>query len=706
MFQSQKGYHQVGKVKIIIFTKMDLYNLNKIHMNYFCITTWGRYLSLVAIFFGHSLYFNAQPILGEELLNQYNDTIDLLWFDEELSKSISKAPYYSLLEKKMLKKQIDLKRLPKSKKVLAANYGETGIPEHRDLFFQRYPFLRDDSVALAELEVAGAYGQLEWPINKDALEVYESFITQNAPSYAAFQVLQKLLADDIQSKNWEPALELVKQYKIHFGDDERFNQLFRILALPIDNQVIPAYLGGVNSRHEEYCPVIAPDGETLYFCRNEREKEQVYFAEKELDGWTDGETLGLQRRGNQVPLALSTDGNSLLLFERGKIKMTKKIKDGWSTPVPFSSAVNSASWQGSATLSSDGKVIIFAARRDDVIGVASSQNVDLYISFLQKDSSWSVPENIGFELNTSFSERTPFLHPDMETLYFSSSGHGGLGGMDVFVSRRLDDSWLNWSIPQNLGKDINTSEDDWGYVISTEGDLAYFSTSHPVHKDLDLFQVSVPENYRPQQISSIRGKLLSRKGEPIEADILVEDLNTQALFSSLRSDPKDGSYFLLLPKGKLYGYTVSKPGYFPTSGNIDLQDENTHANLELDIELTTVEEMAVEELSLPVDNLFFAYNESVIKPSSFPALNRLADVLLANDYHIIIEGHTDNVGGEVYNKTLSKSRADAVKSYLIRKGCDQSKISIEAYGKSRPIAENSSEEGRQKNRRVAIRLKK
>ena len=331
---------------------------------------------------------------------------------------------------------------------------------------------------------------------------------------------------------------------------------------------------------------------------------------------------------------------------------------------------------------------------------------NIFVSLLQEDGTWGPPIELGPTINTSLCDRAPFLHPDMKTLYFCSNGHGGLGEMDVYRSRRLrEDSWTEWSEPENLGKEINTIGDNCWYIISTDGQTAYYTARIDSTKE-DIYQLPLPAHLRPNKVATVSGVLTDKKGQPLDAEIIWEDLSTHQRVGSSRSNPTDGSFFIVLPQGKIYGYYIDKDGFFPVAENIDLREEKDMVEVNRDIQVVTYQQMIDEQIPMPLNNLFFPTGQSSVLPESQSELRRMAKIIRDINAKVEISGHTDNVGNDNANQLLSEQRAKAVYEFLVNEGCDPKLLQWKGYGKNKPIADNQTEEGRQKNRRVELRFVK
>ena len=626
--------------------------------------------------------------------------------DQALSKAVVQMPLITKIESEI--RGIDRRKLPNTIKVIYLYHFYTG--EWGDLigFQNRYPEYAESFDVQRAITLAKMAPDLELGYTDDRYEEYENYIRLAAPVHKAYQALQKMIRGDIEEKRWSAAAKTVEQFAPAFGEnDSRITHLLEILQRA-DENIIPVSLGEiVNSYDGEYAPVISADGQQLYFCRNIDNNEEIYVSEKKNAQWDT--PIAIEElntlENHEAPLALSTDGSTLMMYDNGIVEYTNKGPNGWTKPQHFFIGEREPEWQGVTTFSEDQQIAILAAKTINIIGPRNEDNIDLFVSYKQEDGSWGAPINLGTQLNTPFEDRCPFLHPDQRTLYFSSSGHGGLGQLDVFITRRIGDGWEEWSEPINLGKEINFPGYDWGYRISTDGKLAYFSTSHPYRKE-ELYQVEVPERFRPQPVSTISGRISGLDGAAINPRLQIEDLTTGEIIKEVIPDPSTGDFIITLPSGILYSYTITGEGLYPISNNLDLRAKETIVKLTEDIEVPTIEQIQEGGLILPIKNLFFDTDKHQIKSASYSSLNRLAKLVKNYNLQVEIAGHTDDVGTATYNKTLSQNRADAARTYLINQGVDASQISAVGYGLTQPVATNKTDLGRAQNRRVEIRFKK
>ena len=488
--------------------------------------------------------------------------------------------------------------------------------------------------------------------------------------------------------------------------------LCSLLLIPSRAEVEVTRLSdAINSEDgSEYVPVISADGKTLLFCGQFRDdsigREDIFISH-----WTDGKwSKATPLRElctedfNEAPLALSADGTKMILFKSGMLYTSIKGADQWLNPVQMSDKINISNWQADAMLTSDGKAMLFAAKKQgDYETIAS---VNIFVSLSDEHGEWSTPIDLGPTINTGFTDRSPFLHPDMKTLYFSTNGRETRGGLDVYMSTRLrDDSWTEWSEPVSLGKEINTVGADCWYKISTDGQLAYFAKEGN-NGMYDIFSVTLPEHLRPTPVATISGKLTDPQGNPVSTVMRWENLETHEQVGVSQTDPTDGAFFIVLPEGKNYGYYIDDTTHFPIANNIDLREKKEAMHIENNITVTPIKQMIEEQIPMPLNNLFFATNEYTLQPASINELERVAAILKDHPYKVEIGGHTDDVGSDAANQKLSELRAEAVKEWLVEHGIEAKRLSAKGYGESKPVTSNATEEGRRRNRRVEIRFTK
>lgn len=491
--------------------------------------------------------------------------------------------------------------------------------------------------------------------------------------------------------------------------------------------VIEALDKNVNSDYTEYNPLLSPDGKTMYFSRKNHpeniggveDKEDIWYSELGPDGkWTLAKNMGPQfnNPGPNFVNAVTTtpDGQTSLVLgnkylPNGKmvsgVSVSNNINGVWTPPQPVV-IENDYNYNEKANyfLSNTRKSLIMSVERDDSHG-----GRDLYVSFQKEDNSWSEPLNLGGVVNTANEESAPFLAADDKTLYFSSNGFSGFGGADVYMSQRLDDTWTNWSEPQNMGPDINSSQEELFFNIPSSGEYAYYSRSIG-ESNADIFRVKLPIYKNPDPVVLVKGKLIDAKtGKPIGAKIIYERLPDGKEIGIAYSNPETGEYQIVLPGGQKYGVRAEAEGHISTNQNLDLTAYTKDGNLEAPvITLAPIEVAAIEpSTSIVLNNIFFDFDKAVLKPESFPELNRIVKLMNERPAMTVeVTGHTDATGPAQYNMGLSERRAKAVTGYLIKQGITADRIATLYYGETKPIESNNTREGRAKNRRVEFTIVK
>lgn len=470
----------------------------------------------------------------------------------------------------------------------------------------------------------------------------------------------------------------------------------------------------INSKYSEYHPSITVDNQTIVYTRMRpadeltdnggSQVEEDFFMSIKKDGnWLPCISVGppLNSHGNEGAHCLSPDGRFIFFtgcerpggYGSCDLYISEYRGKKWTEPTNLGESVNSGSWEAQPTVSADGQELIFVSKRKEGKGMA-----DLWCSKRQADGSWGLAFNLGDSLNTDMEEFGPFLHPDGKTLYFSSAGHPGMGQRDFFISRKGADG--KWQKPVNLGYPINTSGDEMHMIISADGKKAYFSADRDGGMGLrDIYTFDLNPEIQPQAVTFMKGRVFNKKSDSkVEAKFEVIDLFTRQVMAASSSDPISGEFLLSLPAGSSYALNVSAPGYLFFSENYTLEKQLKPTDVfEVNIPLQPIE--AGE--SIVLKNIFFATGSAALEEISQTELGKLLEFLKKNpNLKIEISGHTDDVGNEQSNLKLSQSRAEAVKSYLTEKGISADRLTAKGYGKSKPIALNTSEEGRKQNRRT------
>lgn len=324
---------------------------------------------------------------------------------------------------------------------------------------------------------------------------------------------------------------------------------------------------------------------------------------------------------------------------------------------------------------------------------------DLHVSFRKEDGTWTEPKSLGNRLNTAASEISPFLASDEKTLYYSTSGFPTYGGSDIFVTRRLDDTWENWTQPENLGPYLNSKEFDAYYTLPAKGDYVYLvSYREGGLGESDIYRASVPEVLRPEAVALVRGTVRNQKtNEPLAASIAYYALSSGKEIGLAQSDPMTGKYEIVLPAGEKYGFSAKREQFLPVSSEFELPKTAGYQEKEVDLYLVPIEKGA----KIVINNVYFDTDKYELRKESFVELDQLVAIMKKYpSMQIEISGHTDDVGEAAYNLTLSKNRAASVMRYLTGKGIQEQRIKAQGYGEETPLVPNTDADSRQTNRRV------
>jgi outer membrane protein OmpA-like peptidoglycan-associated protein len=504
----------------------------------------------------------------------------------------------------------------------------------------------------------------------------------------------------------------VAPMKLEVEDFSFFQDNPDINLIPNLPRVHKVNLGAnVNTSYTEKQPYISPDGKTLYYVVDgdpaSKGSDDIFYSIAQTDStWGPRQTFGspINNAWPNAVLTATPDNNTLFLMhtynsdgspKAAGFSVSNRTVDGWSTPedIKVDNYYNTGKYN-EFCFSPDRKIMVAGVTRSDSYG-----DNDLYVCFLKNDGTYSEPKNLGSTVNTFAQESSPFLAADGITLYYATAGLPGFGNSDIFMTRRLDSTWVNWSKPQNMGPDLNTTAWEAYYSVAASGRYAFVvSTDGSIERSADLFSVKLPEVLRPKAVVLVHGKVLNTKTkEPIQATINYNILSTDREVGLASSAPKDGSYKIALPAGEAYSFLASREGFYPVSENIDLSKVTGYQEIERDLYLAPLEVGEVIRLN----NLFFDFNKSLLRNESVAELDRVISLLKNNPaMNIEIGGHTDNIGDDAVNNKLSLDRATAVKTYLEKGGVGAGRIVSRGYGKTKPVSPNTSDEGRQKNRRV------
>ena len=480
----------------------------------------------------------------------------------------------------------------------------------------------------------------------------------------------------------------------------------------------------------EYLPVVSVDGQQLIFTAVVRNQEDFFVTERDTatGDWRPARELeGVNTPENEGAQTISADGRTIVFtacnrrggFGSCDLYYSEQRDGRWTPPANLGATINTRAWESLPALSADGNTLYFSSNRAGGAG-----GKDLYVSRRSADGNWQAPENLGAPLNTPGDEQSPFLHPDGQTLYFMSDALPGMGGTDLYLSRRTATG--AWGAPENLGYPINTKADEGALFITLDGRTAYFATDRDVlgtgasaladprgGRPTDIYSFELPATVRPKPVTYVRARVFDvATGEPLSARVDFEDLSGDLAPSSARTRP-DGTFLLTLPLGRDYALNVAQDGYFFHSENFALSaaDADPAQPFALEIGLRPLPPVSdapaaaptVESAPIVLRNVLFETGSATLKPVSRAELDRLRDLLNSRpQLRIQLNGHTDNVGSAADNLRLSEDRARAVYDYLVAAGIDPARLRSAGYGETRPLASNDTPAGRRQNRRTAF----
>ncbi|TAF45460.1 MAG: OmpA family protein [Sphingobacteriales bacterium] len=467
----------------------------------------------------------------------------------------------------------------------------------------------------------------------------------------------------------------------------------------------------VNTKFEEGHPMLSADGKELYFWRElfrkdaNKNVQSLWYSKLNDNGvWQTAkylpEPFNIKNYTGSITY-ISPDNNTLVIkgyFKNGArtgpgFSYLNRGLEGFKTPIGIDiknlNELDKGKYSGACFLPNSKGMILYFSETDD------SKSSDLYYASKNEDGTFAEPQYIK-ELNTQYDDSTPFVAADNRTLYFSSDRKGTIGDQDIWKTTRLDDTWLKWSEPVNMGPSINTSKWDAYFTLDAKAEYAYMSVGG------DIVKILLNDKLKPQPVVLVKGKVFDKlTQQPLSAKVNYENLKTGKNEGTAISDPATGSYQIALPYGADYGFNALAKSYLPISDNINLTTIADYKEITRDLYL--VPELVGQVVR--INNVFFEFGKSNLKTESFAELNRIATYLKQQpNVKIQMGGHTDNIGTDVANLKLSTDRAKEVQLYLVKQGISESRITFKGYGKTLPVATNDTDEGRSLNRRVEFTI--
>jgi outer membrane protein OmpA-like peptidoglycan-associated protein len=481
----------------------------------------------------------------------------------------------------------------------------------------------------------------------------------------------------------------------------------------------------INSTNHEYVPVITADESEMFFTSRRENTtggkrdyaiddyyEDIYYSTKEKDAWSEAVNIGspINSEFHDATVGLSIDGQKLFIYRDnakgdGNILVTERTGNSWSDPEELPSPINSKHQETSACFSYTGKTIYFVSDRPGGFG-----GKDIYKSDIDEKGKWGDAQNLGATINTAFDEDAIFLHADGKTLYFSSKGHQTMGGYDIFKSVNEKNKW---STPVNLGYPINSADDDVCFVLAANGKYGYYTSEKAEGQGKkDIYKLTFEVKDDKPRLTLLKGIVYDSKSkELLSAQIEIFDNTENKLVSAYHSNSATGKYIVSLPAGHDYGISVRKEGYLFYSQNINIPDTAAFQEIKKDIGLDKIE----TGKKVVLMNIFYDYNKSSLRASSFNELDKVVELLNKNPkMKVELGAHSDSRGSDAYNLKLSQDRAQSCVDYLTSKGINKARLNAKGYGESKPIisetdinnlkTDEEKEKAHQQNRRTEFKI--
>lgn len=515
---------------------------------------------------------------------------------------------------------------------------------------------------------------------------------------------------------------------------EEILPVYKELRFPLDAKANPvpynvARVNGVSSNQDEYFPMLSPDNSMLFFTRKADKTNLGDVSGYMQEEFTVANHMKALEFNNGRPLphpfnngqfqnygsaSLAADNRELILcackpeviynkdylncdLYSTKLKLKKGTTDQyeWSTLVNLGANINTKDgWEAQPSLSADGKILYFTSLRK------GSQDNDIYYSEKQTDGSWGLAKPFSI-VNTAGKDKSPFFHQDGETFYFvseSSRQRPGMGGLDIFMMRKEANGW---GPIQNIGYPINTSADELGIFVSTDGKQAYFSSQQEAN--WDIFSFELHEAARPKETRILSGRLQDSNGKVIAgAELAVRyEKDDSSKVSALSNE--DGTYALAVQVDQKISLEVTKDNY---SFQAVVLDTNTLKAKTLKIEAPDLKIDTLQEGSAyAIEAIVFETDDAQLSADAQFLLKGFAHYLSKQtNLSIQINGHTDDIGDAQRNQVLSEKRAAQVAAYLISLGIAEGRIQYKGYGESQPRVANDSAANRALNRRTEFEI--
>lgn len=472
----------------------------------------------------------------------------------------------------------------------------------------------------------------------------------------------------------------------------------------------------INTRDAELFPSIAADGQTFYFTRRMNGQDEDFFYAKPdtCDGWFAGINMGsppntLQQEAAQFVSAdghylffMRCDNRTLSGWDQGgcDLYMAYRADSIWSVPQSFGGTINTPGYEGMPCLSGDNRELFFVSDRPGGFG-----GLDIWSSRFDH-GLWQMPRNLGPQINTAGDETAPFIYADDHTLFFASNGRAGMGGSDLYISHRINDTV--WSEAENLGMPINTPFDEASLSLNARGDTAYFSSDRDsLAGNFDIYQCALPKRFLPAEVMYLKGIVYDSigRGSLNYASIFIGNESSHKDLYQLRSNRGDGSYTIALPVGHTYHFLTDRIGFQMRNDTLRIDDSLAGKILTQNFSMLPFDYQKPTKDSM-VAAIHFVRNMVTLTDSARQEIDSALRPWKGKvGVLILVNGYTDNTGTPLLNEQLSNQRARLVADRIKALGFDAAAIQSQGWGEANPIADNDTEAHQDMNRRVEITVR-
>ena len=464
---------------------------------------------------------------------------------------------------------------------------------------------------------------------------------------------------------------------------------------------IKSFPGSVNTVYTEYNPVVSADESVMAFTAlrpntgrtrtGDKFIEEIFITYNQSGSWSEPVAVPISEESNVGTAGISPDGQKMIVFyggldDEGSLYQINKTGNSWSKPSILASTINSKYLESTASITPDGKTIYFASNRPGGKG-----GMDIWRIDMKADKTWTQPINLGPEINTKDNEDAPFIHPDQKTLFFTSDGHSTMGGRDIFQTQLVSGKW---TLPENMGYPINTTANDNYFTLLADGTRAYFSSDRKGgNGSQDIYFLDMPESASSIPLTMIKGKVINGEtGKPMPTKMYVIDNDTKKELEFVYDpDPQTGNYLIILPPNKNYDIIIESEGFLPYTLNVNVPHQTRFYELYQRISLKTIKQFdVVVGQEVQVKNAFYeteqevktelrkSHESKLVKSGSVDVYDLMLDLMASNDkagidYLVGLIEQSDGVDEINFDELQNKKVDVAVRAYYYDES-DESKF--------------------------------